>query len=129
MNGETLIRVLAVWESCDISDGLTWRVHEQDVKVFALCNDLFWWATADLEEITEDDLPLLERCAADLRSVDAEYFLGELFASRQRGMRPQFPWGRTYIRDAQKYEGDTLAPAVRALFDATGPERDRKDEG
>lgn len=85
MNGETLIRVLAVWESCDISDGITWRVHEQDVKVFALCNDLFWWATADLEEITEDDLPLLERCAADLRTVNAEYFLGELFASRQRG--------------------------------------------
>lgn len=129
MNGDTLIRVLAIWEQCDISDGITWRVTDQDVEVFAICNDVFYWATADLEEITEADILLLAQCASDLRAVDAEYYLGELFATRKRGMRPQFPWGRTYVREAQKYEGDSLPAAVRALFDAAGPERDRKDEG
>ena len=48
-------------------------------------------------------------------------------------MRPQHPWMRKYSPPEGdlhgRYDIDNLDPAVRALFDASGPVRDRKSEG
>lgn len=116
--------VLSVFERADDYESLMWRVTttdgERDVKLFALCNDVFFWATADCVEITAGDVPLLESCLADLAVTGEEYYLAELLAARKRGLRPQAPF----------YKG--MGQATAALFDAccTAEERaeaERKD--
>jgi hypothetical protein len=116
-----VLRVLAVWERCDTYEGLMWKVKGDTAQVFALCSDFFYWGTADCEEVTADDLDLLESCAADLKTVGNEFLVGELFAARKRDMRPQHPVGRTYDRENRCYVGDLWSPELRALFDAAGP--------
>jgi len=127
-----VLRVLGVFERCDLYEGLSWRVKDGTVSFAAWCNDVFYWGTADCEAIDLTDLDLLVRCADDLEAADrgdGGAFLCELFAARKRGMRPQQPWGRRYEHDAMAYVEDQLDPAVRALFDAAGPVRDRRTEG
>ena len=110
-------------EAEDFEAGLYWRVdmtegHGREMRLSAECNDLFFWATADFEDITTGDIPLLRRTLEDLRAVDAVEELGHLFAARKRKMRPQPPC----------YKG--LAPEVAALYDAccTDEERRQADE-
>ena len=125
-----ILGVLGLWQDADlIPDGLTWRVKDGAVSFGANCSDVFYWGTADVEDITPEDLGLLDECLTDLMAVDAPYLLPELFCARRRGMRPQTPFGRKYDRHTQQYPEDTMSPKVRALFDAAGPVRDRKDEG
>jgi len=117
--------VLGTWEECDIYEGLMWSVKGGAVQFSAICSDLFYWGCADAEDIiAPDDLDLLKQCLADLQAADdTTYLIGELFAARKRGMRPQTPWGRTYDRENSCYTEDNLLPSVRALFDACGPVR------
>lgn len=82
-----------------------------------MCNDLFWWATADCEPITPANVELLEQAWAALKGLDQDYYVGDLFAAMSRQMRPQQP---CYER---------MNEHVKVLFDACGPVRDRKDEG
>ncbi len=116
-----LCRVLAVYDKADIQGSLFWRVYDGKPKLLATCNDTFWWATADCEEITPENVDVLEQALRDIESLDersgAVIYMDELFVARVRKMRPQRPW----------YMGKS--PAVAALFDACGPERDRADEG
>ena len=121
-----LLRVLALVDSgCD---QVVPRLDESgDLYVFVACNDLFHWASADLEEFGLLDVGLLVRCATDLEQADPEYgtcSVFELYCCRKRHMRPQYPFLRRYS-DAN--ESDTLSPRVRALFDALGP--DESDRG
>ena len=116
--------IFRIWERADIgSDGLHWKVagtprHDtRDMRLYAICSDVFYWGTADLEEITREDVALLERCAADLAGPEQAY-LPELFAARKRGMRPM----RSFCKDMDD-------EATVALFDACGPERTRESEG
>lgn len=107
-------------EAEDFEGGLFWRVDmtpggDRDIRLHAECNDLFFWATADLEEITVADIPLLRRTLDDLKPLDAREELGHLFAARKRGLRPQKPC----------YKG--LAPEVAALYDACCTEEDRAE--
>lgn len=81
-------------------------------KLYVLCNDLFYWATADAEEITLEEIPELQACLKT-----SEKHGGLLWACRKRGMRPQQPYYKHFTDDERK------------LFDAAGPVRDRKDEG
>jgi hypothetical protein len=127
-NAEYVQRVLRAWERCDLYDELLWRVKDDGVRFFAMCSDVFYWGTADCEEIADDDVTLLEATADDLLALDATFELPVLFCARKRGMRPQTPWGRSKDLDL-RYTHDNLSPAVRALFDACGPVRDPKDEG
>lgn len=93
--------VLHIWERADLYEELFWRVGRIDgtagygaiieVKLFALCNDWFFWATADCEEIVPADFPLLEATLTDLKAIDCEEYLPTLFASRKRHLRPQKP--------------------------------------
>lgn len=102
----------------DASDTMWWRTESDgSITLYAMCNDLFYWATADCEKIEEGDVELLRQTLEDLRQIDEEWALHELFAARKRKMRPQRP--------CYKHFG----PKLTALFDACGPERDRKDEG
>lgn len=110
--------VFALFERADDYDeGLFWRVDMQspgrNVKLFAQCSDLFFWATADLEEITAGDIPLLRRTLEDLEAADASYELAPLFAARKRKLRPQKPCYKDY------------SPAVAALYDACCTEKER----
>lgn len=118
---EFVARVLRPFDDCDVHPELFWRVDDDNrVQFFAMCNDAFWWGTADAEEITPENVWVLEESSRDLRALGevlAPIRLAELFAARVRGMRLQRP---AYKK---------LSPAVAALFDACGPERDRKDEG
>lgn len=113
--------VFALFEQAeDFDNGLIWRVdttpgRDRAMKLFAECSDFFAWASADLEEITRDDIPLLRRALADLKPLSAEYELGHLFAARKRQMRPQKPCYK-----------DMEAP-VAALYDACCTEDERAE--
>jgi hypothetical protein len=114
--------VLSLFERADnMTEAVVWRVDmtpgsNRDISLSALCSDFFAWATADAEEITVEDIPLLKSCLDDLRKADgATYYLGELFAARKRKMRPQKPC----------YKG--MEPSVAALFDACATEAERAE--
>ena len=115
-----LLRVIALIDSgCDQIVPLL--DESGDLHVFVTCNDLFYWASADLEELGPSDVGLLVRCATDLEEADPEYgtcHVFELYCCRKRHMRPQYPFFRRYDSDVN--ETDTLSPPVRALFDALG---------
>jgi len=78
-----------------------------DVKLYVICNDTFYWGCADAESITPEELPAL----ADCYKVAGQWG-GELWAARKRGMRPQ----RASYTEC--YPKETWP-----LFDACGPER------
>lgn len=105
-------------EAEDFDSGLLWRVDMapdagREMRLFAECSDLFHWATADAEEITVDDVPLLRRTLDDLKPLRAEYELGHLFAARKRKLRPQRPCYKD------------MEPPVAALYDACCTEAER----
>lgn len=123
----------------DMSESIIWRTDGEyaPVTFFVLCNDLFYWATADLEQITPENVDALEQAILDVRrafgvenlsrkddSTVPDYWVrfekwysagsrgALLFCARMRKMRPQKPW---FDRCAP----DELVP----LFEACGPER------
>lgn len=105
-------------EADDFDCGVVWRVDmspgaNREMKLFAECNDLFHWATADFEEIATADVPLLRKTLDDLKPLRAEYELGHLFAARKRKLRPQRPCYKN------------MDPAVAALYDACCTEAER----
>ena len=104
------------------TDGIWWRIFKEEdnrLAVFALCNDFFVWACADVEEITPENLVVLEGAKVDLAKLgdDEEMYVALLFCSRVRGMRPQ---GAFY---------EHLPKPSWPLFDACGPERDPSEPG
>jgi hypothetical protein len=105
--------VLRVFDECDCHEDLIWRVKDEEVTFAAMCSDVFWWGTADAEDITPADVPLLESSAADLRAINRDEFTAELYCARKRGMRPQGAW-----------YGPGMEPELVALFDACGPWRE-----
>ncbi len=115
-----LERVLRATEF-DGSEYVWWRMAEGEdrLQIFAQCNDLFYWAVADLEEITPENVHVLEQARKDLEATGDTYAAGHtclLFAARVRGMRPQ---GAYY----EYFKGGAWD-----LFDACGPERDGGDK-
>ena len=80
------------------------------------CNDAFWWATADCEALTPENIHIMRESIADMEKVDG-FHPELLFCARVRGMRPQSPY--------YKY----FKPEEAKLFDACGPERTRESGG
>lgn len=134
---EALARFFRMTDDADVHDGFWWRANGPEYEPFKIlvnCNDLFWWACADCEEVTPDNLDVLERSFADIKPfcermreswrdgtsketptvMMSEALL--LFCARARGMRPQ---GAFY---------DQWPPEVAALFDAAGPARGGPDD-
>lgn len=95
----------------DIYEDVIWS----DKGRFGLiCNDVFHWACADVEDVGEEDLPLLEQ---SLKDADGGVDGAMLYCARKRGMRPQ---GAMYAY---------IDKENQPLFDAAGPERDPKEPG
>ncbi|MFL1904800.1 hypothetical protein ACJWDR_37705 [Streptomyces tauricus] len=111
-------RVLELFSAshADAYGDLFWTVDNGAVRLHANVSDVFAWGGSDCEPITPDTLPALERAYADLKAVGAEEFTAELYAARQRGMRPQ---GAAY--PSKTHESWRQ---VSALYDACGPERE-----
>jgi hypothetical protein len=125
-----IVRVLNIFWKYDIHGDLHWNVRDGKVAFEANCSDLFWWGTADFEEITPENIHVLEQAFVDIRTAcgktdlpeqtpdgirvvsKLDYYGPDLFAARIRGMRPQ---GAVYREDNKD---------IWPLFDACGPVRD-----
>lgn len=110
-------RVLEIFSAShtDAYGDLFWSVDDRQVRLFANVSDVFAWGGSDCEPITPDTLPALEQAYTDLKAVEAEEFTADLYAARQRGMRPQ---GAAYPSGTHESWRQ-----VNALYDACGPER------
>ncbi len=104
------------WCGAD-KDSLFWRTDGEyaPISFFVNCNDLFYWGTADTEDLTPENIGILEQTTVDCRAVDP--VIGclratDLFCCRIRRERMQ---GACYQHLDQKYW---------PLFDACGPVRE-----
>ncbi len=95
-------------EDLILEDRLEIHVDGKTVTTFVNCNDLFYWACSDCEEITLDELPRLKECLEINPKIGAD-----LWCSRKRGMRPQKPY----------YDERYCPKDLWPLFDACGPEQ------
>ena len=117
MNLAFVYRVLELVAKADLHRDLFWQCSGHSHVTFLInCNDIFWWGCADAEEITPENVDLLESAIVDTTSVKSAY-AGELFCARVRKLRPQGCF----------YEG--MPDTVAALFDACGPERAANEPG
>lgn len=113
-----VLDVLKTVGDADLCGEVWWRCdgNYAPVTFLANCSDTFWWATADAEPITPENLAAFKQAIADCG--DREEWAPALFAARVRGMRPM----RATYRDVKDER-------LVALFNACGPERDPKEEG
>jgi hypothetical protein len=79
-------------------------------KPCIMCNDFFYWACADCEDINESTMPILEKAISDC-SGDIQWG-ALLYCARQRKERPQ---GAFY---------SIIPKELWSLFNDCGPERE-----
>jgi hypothetical protein len=118
-----VFRVLEIFAEADAREALYWKFEtEGELKMFAMCSDTFEWATADLEEITTESVPVLDQALKDLQKIDGSitHFITELYACRMRQMRPM----RAYYRQMRSIYPDAVVDKVFELLNACGPERE-----
>jgi len=96
--------LLRVASKYDMASALCWS--EEDLEFGIICNDVFHRGYADIEDVNEEDLPMLEQAFKD-SNINGDY----LYCARKRGMRPL----------SAMYEH--IDKESRPLFDAAGPER------
>ena len=89
---------------------LMWRDGNDQIKFSVICNDWFYGG-ADAEEITPENIDLLERSMSDATAAGHWEYGLELFCARARGMRPQEAF----------YQG--LNDQMIALLNDCGPEK------
>lgn len=104
--------------SFDLCDSCFWRTDGEyaPLSIFVNCNDLFYWAMADCETLTPENIEVFEQSIKDTnKAINNENESNEwgplLFCARVRKMRPQTPY--------YKYIPDT----IKNLFNECGPER------
>lgn len=102
--------VLALFARADCHSELYWHVDGDEIKLFALVNDVFAWGCADAEAITPERLPVLEQAFDDLLTVHGTEHLAALYGARIRKTRPQ---GAAFPKET----------AIAELFSACGPAR------
>ncbi len=108
---EFCFRILRV---ADYDGDIFWHYnHVLDIIQFEVnCNDLFYWATSETEEIEPCDIDLLETTIREVYKLTNSKSYGlSLFACRKRKMRPQLPVYRA------------MSEILKPLFDACGPKR------
>lgn len=111
---ETVLRALHL-TGFDYTDQLWWREDDDGaLRIFVPCSDFFAWATADVEEITDENISSLEATVAECEAIRGRWngedgFL--LWCARERGMRPQGAYYANLDRD------------LWHLFDACGGPR------
>lgn len=111
LSKDQILEVLRIFEFGD-QEGLFWRDFDGILHMYVLCSDVFFWGSADMEEITPENLPLLHETREELHKINQDMQLDTLFCARVRKIRPQ---GALY-----KY----LDEDTWHLFDDCGPERD-----
>jgi len=120
LSPEQICEVLGLFE-IEYCDALFWRTDDDGgLRLFVEANDLFYWGTADVEEISANKISSIAQAKADLEAAtgdDYDFHFPSLAAARLRGMRPQRPCYRN------------VPDVIRALYDSCGPERNREDEG
>lgn len=112
---ESILRLLKVMAKYESQDYLSWT---EDLEFYIRCNDFFYWASADAEDIeSEADIDMLVKAMEDAGNAvkfgDAIWGW-ELYCARHRGERPQ---------DCQY---DFIDEKLHPLFDACGPVRDHE---
>lgn len=106
-----LFEAMDLAASVDMQDELFWQTTGGDKppQLLVICNDLFYWASADAEPITRQNIGLLRESIQQL-GADGWQFVSDLFCAKSRHMRPQdcaYPYERQFW----------------PLFDACGPPR------
>lgn len=103
----------------DDCDSLWWRgvsdkgVNQSPLAFFVNCNDVFFWGSADVEEIeSAQDIADLAQAKRDMEAVEDAHDWPTLWVARKRGTRPQ---GAYYAN---------MSVAEKELFDACGPHRE-----
>ena len=118
---DLIVRAATVFNGFDgpDCDELWWRTGGEYAPITLLvgCNDFFAWGCSDCEEITKQNIDVLEQAADDLKKVCSDRHgptyreAGLLFCARVRGRRPQ---GAYY---------EHLPKETWPLFDACGEPR------
>lgn len=113
-----VLRVLDLIARADLHDDLFWRTDgpHAPVTFWVNCSDVFDWGCGDLEPLTEERLPELERALRDVAEACGDELYRPdygpmLYCARMRAMRPQ---GAAYPDTVQMWP----------LLDACGPERE-----
>ena len=111
------MRVMKIFHDIDEKDLLSWNTSGPyaPLQFSVMCSSIFdWGATADAEDLTPDNIGLLEQSIADVKPLG--YDMGEgvhwgltLFCARARGRRPM-PQMR-------------IPENLQALFNEAGPPR------
>lgn len=108
-----VMRLLQIFAEDDAHSDLWWNFDkEASITFFVKCSDFFSWASSDCEEITRDNIDILEQSFAAVHAIGKDGWSGYLFCARVRKMRPQ---GEFY-----KYIPNELWP----LFDECGAPRE-----
>lgn len=94
MSNEYVLDVLRLFQF-EFCDELFWRADYPEPGHFFIsvnCSDVFYWGTADTEEITIEDVPALQADFEKQRELQGtpypDYFYMPWIA-RKRGIRPQ----------------------------------------
>jgi hypothetical protein len=112
-----VVEVLTIF-AFEHTEEIWWRMNKdnrEELNIYANCSDFFVWGCSDVEEITQEKLPILREVKKEMDSLsisDHEIEYGLLFCAKVRQMRPQ---GAYY-----KYLKEETWP----LFDACGPIRE-----
>ncbi len=112
MNDKFVMEVLELFS--DDNSSLMWSVENGVVSFAVNCSDVFAWGCADAEDITPENISILRKAMEDCELANKatrNFWSGELFACRVRGMRPQ---GAAYPKNH---------PELWPLLDACGPVR------
>lgn len=112
-------RVLSIFDGFNglSNDDVWWRTDDEyaPITLFINCNDVFLWGCSDCEEVTPDNIAILEQCVKDVELITERRRHAEvLFCCRVRNMRPQGAY----------YEERYCPKELWSLFDAAGPERE-----
>lgn len=109
-----VMRIFQVTAKYDDYD-LWWRTDGEyaPVTMIVNCNDLFFWACADAEAITPENIVEFEQAYEDAAKAykHGECYAQLLFCCRVRKMRPQTPYYKH------------IPEQLHGLFNACGPER------
>lgn len=112
---EFILRILRLVQPMDCDD-ILWVTHGEYAPVAFMvnCSDLFYWASADSEDVTPENISELEKAYSDAKAAceHGRIYAQSLFACRMRKMRPQGACYKSYPAE------------MWPLFDACGPERE-----
>lgn len=114
MTDSSMLRAIKFAANHDVKDGISWETdHNNELILFVVCSDFFFWGTTDSHIITDDSIDEWERAILDVSNIDpsSRGYGSLLYCCRQRSMRPQ---GLCY---------NAIPEVLWPLFDECGPER------